>query len=1229
MSDAARTNLADDPPSRLDERAIRPTGQQDPPASDHVDPPAAHFARVAATFDRLRLLDGHDRAAALTTLRRDDPALAVEVAELLAHHDRSDPLLDAPLIRPGVSSRIGVYRLVQLLGEGGMGTVWLAEQEEPVRRQVALKLIKLGMDTRQVIRRFDAERQLLARMEHPGIARVLDAGATSEGRPYFVMELVRGERITDHADRRRLNIAERLRLFRHICAAVQHAHGKGVIHRDLKPSNILVTEIDGVAIPKVIDFGVAKVLVDPTGGDAGRSDSNGDRTQWTNAGQAIGTPDYMSPEQAGVIEPRARLAGTRTAGATAGDVDIRSDIWSLGVVLFELLTGTTPIKARSRDGSGGSSSLRERPTPSELTAPRPSSVVAPRRNGTTTGAQRDLAQRRGTEPAALRRLLRSELDWIVLRALQIDPARRYDTVAALSDDIARFLDNRPIAARPPAALYEASKFARRHLVALTAAVVVVLSLLIGLTTALYGLNRARSERDFAIDAQQREAALADRLRDELAVNLIERGRLAGYADNVALASSLLWDAHLANPDSRHARWALREMLMRHPIRMSLHYPGETPFDGAMLDNERLLVVGSGIEPITIDIDSGRIHDRFVGTTAEVRSLDLSPDRRRVITGDRDGAVRLWSVDERREVALLLDRSDGLPGGLVVARFLDDDRVIAGDASGAIHVISLSSPDDAQRLESGLAAIEQLLVHRRSGRIVAGDRLGTLALYDGIDRAPRLVPAHRGVVMSLAFHPDGAVVASGATDRLVRILDFSDGSEVRTLDPRNGSIRDLRFSADGADLLVLGWWRLDSFDAETFTRRELVAEGGWRLVQHADPARVAIVGRNRVHIRVWQLDPQSLLTRHTLPSGWIVREINSPCGSRTVAYRHSSAAGFDEHGATRWLVDLGDSDAISIAVSADGDRVAVGARDRRVRVFALEELDSDGFRSARLLREVDGYQPGPNRALHFLNTETLIMPTDANALVAVELGGGEPGGGELGGVELGGGELGGIDRTRAARRVLLEGGDFALPLMSISADAPVTQQPSGSLVRLDRGNEILMCVSSPDGRLLAAAQRGGLLHLIDLRSGDVRTVELETTNFSLAFTHDGRHLVSGGWTGIVSIFDVATMKRRHSQAHSALVTNIVMHPTDPDLFVSVSSDHTVRVWSVKECRNLFWLAPLEDTPLLAVGLDRNGATVTVAGSGGSVVSWPIALDEPFVAANMEFERLERAADWTID
>jgi tetratricopeptide (TPR) repeat protein len=365
----------------------------------------------------------------------------------------------------------GRYLLVEKLGTGGMGSVFMAEQTEPVKRRVALKVIKLGMDTREVVARFEAERQALAVMDHPNIAKVYDAGTTETGRPYFVMELVRGIPLTQYCDRNKLSTAERLELFIPICHAVQHAHQKGVIHRDLKPSNVLVTVQDGQPVPKIIDFGIAKAI----------DSLLTERTLFTEQGQFIGTPEYMSPEQAGM---------------TGLDIDTRSDIYSLGVLLYELMVGVLPFDPKAlRSAALGEIQRIIR----EANPPKASTRLI-----SLGDTQKMIAELRRTDPGSLHRQLKGDMDWIIMRAMEKDRIRRYETANEMAMDIRRHLSNEPILAHPPRAAYKIAKFARRHRLGFAAGATVALALILGLFLATTGLVRAK--RAEAVAAGERDRA---------------------------------------------------------------------------------------------------------------------------------------------------------------------------------------------------------------------------------------------------------------------------------------------------------------------------------------------------------------------------------------------------------------------------------------------------------------------------------------------------------------------------------------------------------------------------------------------------------------------------------------------------------------------------------------------------------------------------------------------------
>jgi eukaryotic-like serine/threonine-protein kinase len=463
-----------------------------------------------------------------------DDALRQQVAHLLLVHREAGSFLDQPAARLAASGAspggpegetfafqgemagtvIGPYKLLELIGEGGMGTVWMAQQTEPVKRLVAFKLIKAGMDSKQVLARFEAERQALALMDHPNIARALDGGTTAAGRPYFVMELVKGIAITRYCDEHRLTPQQRLELFVPVCQAVQHAHQKGIIHRDLKPSNVLIALYDGRPVPKVIDFGVAKA--------AGQQLT--EHTLVTGFGAVIGTLEYMAPEQAELNQL---------------DIDTRSDIYSLGVLLYELLTGTTPLDKKRLKDAAIQEALR---LIREEEPPRPSTRLS------TTAQMPSIAANRGLEPKRLTGLVRGELDWIVMKALEKDRNRRYETANSFAMDIQRYLADEPVLACPPSAVYRLRKFVRRNKGPVLAAGLVVLALVGGIIGTALGLIEARRQRDTAQAAASAETKAKEtaELREAETRAVLEflESKIIAAARPAGQAGGLGWDVTL-------------------------------------------------------------------------------------------------------------------------------------------------------------------------------------------------------------------------------------------------------------------------------------------------------------------------------------------------------------------------------------------------------------------------------------------------------------------------------------------------------------------------------------------------------------------------------------------------------------------------------------------------------------------------------------------------------------
>ncbi|HYC70694.1 MAG TPA: serine/threonine-protein kinase [Opitutaceae bacterium] len=641
-------------------------------------------------FHAALALPPHERPAFLARACAGDPGLQRGVEELLRAHDAAEALEHSPVreLAPAAGrpdevpgDRIGRYRLLELIGEGGCGRVYMAEQDEPIRRLVALKIVKLGMDTREVIARFDSERQALALMEHPNIARVLDAGATATGRPFFVMELVRGVRITDFCDEHRLPLAERIALFIEVCHAVQHAHQKGIIHRDLKPSNILVTLHDGRPAPRIIDFGIAKALHGPLT----------DRTLFTAYAQFLGTPDYMSPEQAAMSD---------------GDVDTRSDIYSLGVLLYELTTGQTPL-TRKELGEAGLDEVRRRIR--EIEPPRPSRRLQTLDPPTLTTA----ARARGLKPAQFPAVLHGELDWIVMRCLEKDRRRRYDTAQNLAADLRRHLRHEPVEAGPPGRLYRLGKFVRRHRLPVTLGSATVMAFVAFTTVlAIQHVRLRRAER-----AAAAEAASSREVLDFLQTDLLGQ---AG-AESVPV-----WDMRV------------RDMLDRAEVRLDERFAGRPLVEAQVraayaATNERLG-------------DYARMQ-RHLEAAVRIRARELGPEHPETLAVQSDLARalarRYQLADAERHYELLLaaqrrvlgrhhpDYLDNLSArarltlrqgrnaeALAQANAAHDEALAALGADHAVtlraaHVRALVLDESYQRAAAKAVAVENLARCRRT------------------------------------------------------------------------------------------------------------------------------------------------------------------------------------------------------------------------------------------------------------------------------------------------------------------------------------------------------------------------------------------------------------------------------------------------------------------------------------------------------------------------------------
>jgi serine/threonine protein kinase/WD40 repeat protein len=686
-----------------------------------------------------------------------------------AETDATSPTLNTS---ENFGDRIAGYRLLQEIGQGGCGVVYMAEQEKPVHRRVALKVIKLGMDTKQVVARFEAERQAVAQMDHPNIAKVLDAGATGKGRPYFAMELVGGLKITDYCDINQLTTTERLQLFVQVCRAIQHAHQKGIIHRDIKPSNVLVAQHDGVAVPKVIDFGIAKAT----------QGKLTDQTLFTAFEQFIGTPVYMSPEQA-------ELGGL--------DVDTRSDIYSLGVLLYELLTGKTPFQMDSSKAAGVEAIRR---TVVKKEPIKPSTRLSTMREEQLT----NVARARQIDAPKLLKLIRGDLDWIVMKCLEKDRGRRYETANGLAMDIERYLGDEPVLARPPSTVYQLRKFVTRNRLAALSTVAISLSLILGTIVSTWeAIKATRAEKEQSRLRQEAQAAKKD-ATEKLWGSYAAEAR----ARRLSRESGMSFESLAAIQKAAAIRPSLK---LRNEAIAALAQADIRWLKGKTFNNMHQAVPNrSGTYYVTCD-DAGAVTVRNVSDDRERATLPaagsravgvwtISPTDPVVVVRCADGSIRVWNWEYPR---VLFE----LPSART-AQFTPDGKKLVVLGSEGFLILDLihagtSSPRALENSTLDKDGGWGLWINPNGKLLAAGSGQGTNLWIVDLDsgQTVRNVPHSTGI-SALAWSPDGNYFATADMENSLRIWDAVTARELRRL-PSNQTVH-LEFDPRGDFLVSSGW-----------------------------------------------------------------------------------------------------------------------------------------------------------------------------------------------------------------------------------------------------------------------------------------------------------------------------------------------------------------------------------------------------------------------------------------
>jgi eukaryotic-like serine/threonine-protein kinase len=1066
------------------------------PTTDRVE---ALFAAILEKPTRA------ERAAYLEGACGADHALRERLEALLAAHDASDGVPDAPTPTPTTvlppltetltekpGTVIGPYKLLQQIGEGGMGVVYMAEQQEPVRRKVALKIIRPGMDSHQVIARFEAERQALAMMDHQNIARVLGAGTTQSGRPYFVMELVHGVPITRYCDDNKLTPRERLALSVPVCRAIQHAHQKGIIHRDVKPSNVLVTMYDDKPVPKVIDFGVAKAI----------EQRLTEKTMFTHYGALVGTFEYMSPEQAEM---------------NAIGVDTRSDIYSLGVLLYELLTGTTPLeRAQLREAALDEMVRLIR----EEEAPRPSLRLS------SSDDLPKIAAARKTEPGRLSKMVRGEIDWIVMKCLEKDRSRRYDTANGLARDLERYLADEPVDACPPSSGYRLRKFARKYkkalataaaLAGLLVAAVVMSTLLAVWATSAERIAKRAEERANV----QRLAALAatqqaldaktesDRQRDQVSLIAYTSGiglaQRAWEENNVVRARELLAEVpkEAAGRNLLGFEWFYLSRLCHPDERNLVGHAGAIKSLAFSPDGHRLASASDDQTVKIWDSDTGKELAALKGHAGSVTSVAFSPDGQRVASASQDQTVKIWDSATGKELVAL----KGHAGSLTSAAFSPDGK----------HLASASQDQTVKIWESA-----------------TGKELLTLK-------------GHSGAVMSVAFSPDGQHLASSSDDQTVKIWESATGKELLVLKGHSGAVTSVAFSPDGQRLASGSYDRTVKI-WDSATGKELVTLNGhadmvWSVVFSPDGHRLASGSWDRT-VKVWDSATFQELFDIKGHSGWVLSVAFSPDGQRLASGSWDRTVKVWDSATDKELLALeGHARPVfSVAFSPDGHHLASGSWDHTVKIWdsatAQELFDLNGHSEA--VRSV-AFSPDGRRLASASDDQTVKIWDSATGKDVFDLNG----------------------HSGAVTSVAFSPDGQRLASASTDKTVKIWDSATGKELFALKGHvgSVNSVAFGPDGQRLASASDDQTVKIWDSATGkELFALKGHAGRvWSVAFSPDGKHLASASHDQTVKIWDSATGKELFAlKGHAGWIWSVAFS-TDGRRLASSSDDQTVRIW----------------------------------------------------------------------
>jgi WD40 repeat protein/tRNA A-37 threonylcarbamoyl transferase component Bud32 len=1069
------------------------------------------------------------------------------------HDDVNATLGDSHLIE-GPGTKIGRYELLELVGEGGMGLVYLAEQKEPVKRRVALKIIKPGMDSAQVIARFEAERQALALLDHPNIAHVFDAGTTEAGRPYFVMEYVKGMSITRYCDERKLDVEQRLRLFREVCEGVHHAHQKGIIHRDLKPSNILVSIHGDRAVPKIIDFGIAKAITQPLT----------DKTFVTLQGQLLGTPEYMSPEQVDLA---------------VQDIDTRSDIYSLGVVLYELLAGVLPFERESLEKIGFSELQRTL---------REQEPASPSIRLTNLGQQaKTIAASRGTQAIALARRLHRELEWIPLKAMRKDRCRRYKSASEMADDVRNYLNGNPLLAGPETAIYRVQKFVHKHAGSVATVVLVAAAIILGLIVSTVMYFRAE-------DARQKEVIARTEAEQATEKEAAARAEAVQAREKESIART---KAEQAEAATKQKAEELRRTLYVNTIQLAdaKHREGNARQVRELLDScpEDLRGWEWNRLSYTSDLSLRTLH---ASSSFEDFSAALSTDGKYIVSGGFGKTVKVWDTATGEQI-LTIPEAHGGDAVTCVAFSPDGKQIVSGDDLGEITLWDATSGNKIMQLaKTGPWLDFWSVAFSPDGRYVAAVTWDGIRIWNANNAKEVMTLSGHEVMFAVAFSPDGQRILSNSQEA-IQIWDFSNGKEVMTLwkgyDLSYGW-RPSCYSPDGKYIATGGRKEIKIWNAITGAEIMTIRGHAGPIVSIAfspESERLSSCGFDGT-IKVWDVatgENTRTLYGHQGPVSYVAF---TPNGDQLVSGGCDGTIKVWDTTIDRETMKLiGRHHFVtSVAFSPDGNHILTGSFHGTAKVWSVRTLSEKMTLPLQEAVSSDAirfeYSPDGKRIASISDGGTVKLWDAATGRMLMVLCRDQRR----------------LDFRAQQRRALA----FSPDGNYLAAGGKVWNAENGTEVTaLHAAEEHAVCLRfSPDGKRIASVDLNGMLKIWDAGTAKellaVRVDEEVIRQISpISFSPDGNQIVSAGSDGTVRIWDTNTGAETMTLRGHTNIVNAVNFSPDGKRIISGSRDGTARVYDATTGAELLTLQA--GSSVATVAFSPDGKTVA-AGTIDGMVLW---------------------------